>query len=230
MIYAIGKGKEEKFFTLWLHTSVPNRSGGSEPKSYFIQILSTDHNKALEKARAISKRDSIPLNKSYYEELNPLDYKSQERLDELARLRKKEEDRRLQWHLNNMSNWGVTLWGYAMANFVNSFDSRDKPELDTEKRTTVKGKIINIDWYPNNYSPNPKDGSWKCIIELQDGKKVFGSLPKCKDYNLSKEYNKTIKVDPLPGQTIEFNAKFEKPDNFNNTFYFYKRPTKGRLV
>ena len=32
------------------------------------------------------------------------------------------------------------------------------------------------------------------------------------------------------GSVLKFNAKIEKPKDFDGTMYFYKRPTKGKFL
>ena len=48
--------------------------------------------------------------------------------------------------------------------------------------------------------------------------KFYGSIPSLKD--------ETINI----GDVVQFDAKVEKPKDFDNTFYFFKRPTKARLL
>jgi hypothetical protein len=47
---------------------------------------------------------------------------------------------------------------------------------------------------------------------------LYGSIPSLKD--------ETINI----GDVVQFDAKVEKPKDFDNTFYFFKRPTKARLL
>jgi hypothetical protein len=58
----------------------------------------------------------------------------------------------------------------------------------------------------------------KGIFLLETGQKVYGSIPNMKDQVINK------------GDVLQFDAKIEKPKDFDGTFYFFKRPTKAMFV
>jgi len=58
----------------------------------------------------------------------------------------------------------------------------------------------------------------KGIFLLETGQKVFGSVPSMKDQPVN------------IGDVIQFDAKIEKPKDFDGTFYFFKRPTKAKFI
>jgi hypothetical protein len=104
-----------------------------------------------------------------------------------------------------------------MANSCRKFDDLQKvadvAELDTEKRITLSGELVHIKEYMTEWGYVQKG-----IFLLSTGQKVYGSIPSLKD--------ETINI----GDVVQFDAKVEKPKDFDNTFYFFKRPTKAKLL
>ena len=109
------------------------------------------------------------------------------------------------------------MWGYFMAQSCRKFDDLQKlanvAELDTENRVTITGELI----YEKEYYSD-----WGCVLKgiflLETGQKVFGSVPSIKDQPVN------------IGDVIQFDAKIEKPNDFDGTFYFFKRPTKAKFI
>ena len=114
-------------------------------------------------------------------------------------------------------NYHTLMLGYFMAQSCRKFDDLQKmanvAELDTENRVTITGELVHEKEY---YS------DWGCVLKgiflLETGQKVFGSVPSMKDQPVN------------IGDVIQFDAKIEKPKDFDGTFYFFKRPTKARFI
>jgi len=98
-----------------------------------------------------------------------------------------------------------------MAKECKKFDALQTAPLDTEKRVTLRGTVKAIKEYPDNYSYD-NDYIYKAIIELDGGQTVFGTS--------------FAEV----GDNVVFDAKLEKPKDFDGTFYYYKRPTKVKIL
>lgn len=131
------------------------------------------------------------------------------------------------------NNFIMTCWANHMARECKRFDALQTEPLDTENRITMKGTVKAIKQYPDNYSYY-NDYIYKAIIELDGGQTVFGSVP---SYEVTKSYDydgeqitKKWKQGVDIGDNVMFDAKLEKPDNFDGTFYYYKRPTKVKLL
>ena len=63
---------------------------------------------------------------------------------------------------------------------------------------------------------------FKALIELDSGHRVFGAVPSYK----VKYGDDMIKRTCKEGDRVTFDAKLEKPKDFDGVFYYYKRPTK----
>jgi len=188
--------------------------------SYHIQNLSIDPTQAQQKARAYADKRDMPLmDTSWVFDVNTFDIERKSK-EELARL-KAEKEKRIarakEISAKIQMNYHTLMWGYFMAQSCRKFDDLQKvaniAELDTENRVTITGELVHEKEY---YS------DWGCVLKgiflLETGQKVFGSVPSMKDQPVN------------IGDVIQFDAKIEKPKDFDGTFYFFKRPTKSKFI
>jgi hypothetical protein len=82
-------------------------------------------------------------------------------------------------------------------------------------RQVLTGEITKIAWKSNDFG-----GAWKITVALENGTKVWGSLPSA----LEPEGD----VQDLVGKTITMTATVEAGDD-DPTFGFFKRPVKGSI-
>jgi len=216
----IALGEGSKMFTLRAFYKYADGWGNIHESSYHIQNLSIDPTQAQEKARAYADKRNMPLmDTSWVFDVNTFDIERKSK-EELARL-KAEKEKRIarakEISAKIQMNYHTLMWGYFMAQSCKKFDDLQKvanvAELDTENRVTITGELIHEKEY---YS------DWGCVLKgiflLETGQKVFGSVPSIKDQPVN------------IGDVIQFDAKIEKPKDFDGTFYFFKRPTKTKFI
>jgi hypothetical protein len=216
----IALGEGSKMFTLRATYKYVDGWGNMYESSYHIQNLSIDPAQAQEKARAYAEKRDMPLmDTSWVFDVNTFDIERKSK-EELARL-KAEKEKRIarakEISAKIQMNYHTLMWGYFMAQSCKKFDDLQKvanvAELDTENRVTITGELIHEKEY---YS------DWGCVLKgiflLETGQKVFGSVPSMKDQPVN------------IGDVIQFDAKIEKPKDFDGTFYFFKRPTKAKFI
>ena len=216
----IALGEGSKMFTLRAFYKYADGWGNIHESSYHIQNLSIDPTQAQEKARAYADKRNMPLmDISWIFDVNTFDIERKSK-EELARL-KAEKEKRIarakEISAKIQMNYHTLMWGYFMAQSCKKFDDLQKvanvAELDTENRVTITGELIHEKEY---YS------DWGCVLKgiflLETGQKVFGSVPSMKDQPVN------------IGDVIQFDAKIEKPKDFDGTFYFFKRPTKAKFI
>jgi len=216
----IALGEGSKMFTLRATYKYVDGWGNMYESSYHIQNLSIDPAQAQEKARAYAEKRDMPLmDTSWVFDVNTFDIERKSK-EELARL-KAEKEKRIarakEISAKIQMNYHTLMWGYFMAQSCKKFDDLQKvanvAELDTENRVTITGELIHEKEY---YS------DWGCVLKgiflLETGQKVFGSVPSMKDQPVN------------IGDVIQFDAKIEKPKDFDGTFYFFKRPTKSKFI
>lgn len=216
----IALGEGSKMFTLRATYKYVDGWGNMYESSYHIQNLSIDPAQAQEKARAYAEKRNMPLmDTSWVFDVNTFDIERKSK-EELARL-KDEKEKRIarakEISAKIQMNYHTLMWGYFMAQSCRKFDDLQKlanvAELDTENRVTITGELVHEKEY---YS------DWGCVLKgiflLETGQKVFGSVPSMKDQPVN------------IGDVIQFDAKIEKPKDFDGTFYFFKRPTKARFI
>jgi len=215
---ALGEGS--KMFTLRAFYKYADGWGNIHESSYHIQNLSIDPAQAQEKARAYADKRDMPLmDTSWVFDVNTFDIERKSK-EELALL-KAEKEKRIakakEISAKIQINYHTLMWGYFMAQSCRKFDDLQKlanvAELDTENRVTITGELVHEKEY---YS------DWGCVLKgiflLETGQKVFGSVPSMKDQPVN------------IGDVIQFDAKIEKPKDFDGTFYFFKRPTKAKFI
>jgi hypothetical protein len=216
----IALGEGSKMFTLRATYKYVDGWGNMYESSYHIQNLSIDPAQAQEKARAYAEKRNMPLmDTSWVFDVNTFDIERKSK-EELARL-KAEKEKRIarakEISAKIQMNYHTLMWGYFMAQSCRKFDDLQKmanvAELDTENRVTITGELVHEKEY---YS------DWGCVLKgiflLETGQKVFGSVPSMKDQPVN------------IGDVIQFDAKIEKPKDFDGTFYFFKRPTKAKFI
>ncbi|MAI05186.1 MAG: hypothetical protein CMA07_05700 [Euryarchaeota archaeon] len=216
----IALGEGSKMFTLRATYKYVDGWGNMYESSYHIQNLSIDPAQAQEKARAYAEKRDMPLmDTSWVFDVNTFDIERKSK-EELARL-KAEKEKRIarakEISAKIQMNYHTLMWGYFMAQSCRKFDDLQKvanvAELDTENRVTITGELVHEKEY---YS------DWGCVLKgiflLETGQKVFGSVPSMKDQPVN------------IGDVIQFDAKIEKPKDFDGTFYFFKRPTKAKFI
>jgi hypothetical protein len=216
----IALGEGSKMFTLRATYKYVDGWGNMYESSYHIQNLSIDPTQAQEKARAYADKRDMPLmDTSWVFDVNTFDIERKSK-EELARL-KAEKEKRIarakEISAKIQMNYHTLMWGYFMAQSCRKFDDLQKlanvAELDTENRVTITGELVHEKEY---YS------DWGCVLKgiflLETGQKVFGSVPSMKDQPVN------------IGDVIQFDAKIEKPKDFDGTFYFFKRPTKAKFI
>jgi len=216
----IALGEGSKMFTLRAFYKYADGWGNIHESSYHIQNLSIDPTQAQQKARAYADKRDMPLmDTSWVFDVNTFDIERKSK-EELARL-KAEKEKRIarakEISAKIQMNYHTLMWGYFMAQSCKKFDDLQKvanvAELDTENRVTITGELIHEKEY---YS------DWGCVLKgiflLETGQKVFGSVPSMKDQPVN------------IGDVIQFDAKIEKPKDFDGTFYFFKRPTKAKFI
>ena len=216
----IAMGEGTKMFTLRAFYKYMDGWGNMHESSYHIQNLSIDPTKAQKKARAYANKTNMPLvDTSWVFDANTFDIERKSK-EELALLKAEKEKRIAKAKEISAKidlNYHTIMWCYYMANSCRKFDDLQKvadvAELDTEKRITITGELVHEKLYYSEWGHVLKG-----IFLLETGQKVFGSIPNLKD--------ETINI----GDVVQFDAKIEKPEDFDNTFYFFKRPTKTKLL
>ena len=216
----IALGEGSKMFTLRATYKYVDGWGNMYESSYHIQNLSIDPAQAQEKARAYAEKRNMPLmDTSWVFDVNTFDIERKSK-EELARL-KAEKEKRIarakEISAKIQMNYHTLMWGYFMAQSCRKFDDLQKmanvAELDTENRITITGELVHEKLYYSEWGHVLKG-----IFLLETGQKVFGSVPNIKDQSAN------------IGDVLQFDAKIEKPRDFDGTFYFFKRPTKAKFI
>lgn len=95
-------------------------------------------------------------------------------------------------------------------------------------RQAIEGVLVSERYEHNNFG----GGSYKCLIVCDDGRRLWGTVPRFKTKNTD---------DPHPcapewrdhhaklGARVSFMAAVERSDN-DPHFGFYKRPTRGKIL
>lgn len=230
----IALGEGSKMFTLRAFYKYADGWGNIHESSYHIQNLSIDPAKAQEKARAYAKKKDMPLmDTSWVFDANTfdIDRKSKEELLILRAERYQRIARAEKIRAEIEKNYHTMMWGYFMARSCRRFDDLQKlanvPELDTEKRITITGELVHEKEYMTEWGYVQKG-----IFLLETGQKVYGSIPTIKQpvYNDHLQEDVMREVPINVGDVLQFDAKIEKPKDFDGTFYFFKRPTKAIFV
>lgn len=108
------------------------------------------------------------------------------------------------------------MWD-VLAERMSTPDESDEPAPTpvpvTGDRVEVTGKIVSIKERVNDYSGYTE---WKMVVVDDRGFRVWGTLPSSID-------------DAEIGQRVAFSAKIQRSDG-DETFGFFKRPTKARCV
>lgn len=215
---------------------------GEYTRDYLIQNLSINYDKAVAKAKALvagynkNNGQSIDLYINDPVDLNKITQRDKDviaaekaRKAEWEALKAKWAEEAEEREAQRNNNFVYACWANYMARSCKIFDTiRDggclqNGQLDTENRVTVKGKIKATKEYPNKF--DYYGGTiYKAIIELDTGHTIFGSVPRFKE--AGERYACRTEV----GDVVEFDAKLEKPNDFDGTFYYYKRPTKVKLI
>lgn len=216
----IALGEGSKMFTLRAFYKYADGWGNIHESSYHIQNLSIDPAQAQEKARAYADKRDMPLmDTSWVFDVNTFDIerKSKEELALLKAEKEKRIARAKEIGAKIEENYQTLMWGYFMAQSCRKFDDLQKlanvAELDTENRVTITGELVHEKEYMTEWGYVQKG-----IFLLETGQKVYGSIPNMKDQVINK------------GDVLQFDAKIEKPKDFDGTFYFFKRPTKAIFV
>jgi len=230
----IAMGEGTKMFTLRAFYKYMDGWGNMHESSYHIQNLSIDPTKAQKKARAYANKTNMPLvDTSWVFDANTLDIERKSK-EELALL-KAEKEKRIakakEISAKIQINYHTLMWGYFIAQSCRKFDDLQKvanvPELDTEKRITIIGELVHEKEYMTEWGYVQKG-----IFLLETGQKVYGSIPTIKQpvYNDHLQEDVMREVTINVGDVLQFDAKIQKPKDFDGTFYFFKRPTKSMFV
>jgi hypothetical protein len=96
----------------------------------------------------------------------------------------------------------------------------DAPPL-AEGRQTVEGEVVMVKFYDNDFG-----GTFKMLVKMDDGNKVFGSVPS----NLMEiKVEENVYENLGKGDRVKFDAAVTpKADDVH--FGFYKRPTKAERI
>ena len=222
--YFISTGEKGMMFTLREHHYYQNRSGMYVHTTYHVANLTTDPDTAIEKAKRIAKEHGAKLdNYSYIKghSLNEIKRKQRRTKEEMQRMR----ERRQRISDEIQTNYWMLMWSYNMARSCSDYDRKQKeallPVLDTDNRITLTGTIKTINAYDNPFTYYDTV-VFKALIELDSGHRVFGTVPSYK----IKYGDDMIKTSCKEGDRVTFDAKLEKPKDFDGVFYYYKRPTK----
>lgn len=196
-------------------------NSGENQTDHHVRNLSIDWKKAVAKANEYVKSvnanrakkikllgEPVVLDKIVRKDKEAI---AQEKAEKLA---KKEFWARVNAERNN--NFVYACWGTYMANSCKKFAVKQQGGLDTDQRVTLVGTIKSVKQYLNTFSYH-ESYVYKSLIELDSGHKVFGSLP---------NFDTALDV----GDRIQFDAKLEEPKDSDETFYYYKRPTKVKLL
>lgn len=246
--YYIASGAKNKMYVLRYHLHEQwfnNDRSGERNQDYHIRNLSIDWDKALAKAKDYV--DSVNANRDnpidLYGEPVVLDKITQRdkeviEAEKLAKAEKQAKfdawfEQRKKWEAEKNNNFVYACWANHMAKECKRFDALQAEPLDTENRITMRGTVKSILEYPDNYSYY-NDYIYKAIIELEGGQTVFGSLL---SYEAKKVWNGRDGEEVVKwkqrvdiGDNVMFDAKLEKPKDFDGTFYYYKRPTKVKIL
>ena len=233
--YYLTTGEGNKMYVLrynWEQTWWIGDRSGQNHRDYHVRNLSIDYDKAVAKAKEYVAR----CNKNS-DTQETLTINNQTSLDKIVQrdkeviaaekakkaaweaLKAKWAEEALERRARKNNNFVYACWANYMARSCKSFDTLQNGQLDTENRITMTGTIKTIKEYENNFSYY-ESYVYKSVIELDTGHRVFGSVP---TYKCSK---RNCKIRLQEGERVTFDAKLEKPEDFDGTFYYYKRPTK----
>jgi len=246
--YYIASGAGNKMYVLRYHLHEQwfnNDRSGERNQDYHIKNLSIDWDKALVKAkdyvgRVNANRDNpidlygepVVLDKITQRDKEVIEAEKDAKAEQQAKFDAWFEQKK-KWEAEKNNNFVYACWANHMAKECKRFDALNAEPLDTEKRVTLRGTVKAIKEYPDNYSYY-NDYIYKAIIELDSGQTVFGSLL---SYEAKKVWNGRDGEEVVKwkqrvdiGDNVVFDAKLEKPKDFDGTFYYYKRPTKVKIL
>ena len=89
-----------------------------------------------------------------------------------------------------------------------------------EGKQTISGVIASIKWVDNDFG-----GAFKCLINLDNGTKCYGTLPTTQHETSENINNAWVKFQAEKDDKVTFTASFEVSQK-DPLFSFYKRPTK----
>lgn len=87
-------------------------------------------------------------------------------------------------------------------------------------KQSVSGVIVSIKWVESDFC-----GSFKCVIDLGNGTRCYGTLPTNQHENSEEINGAWVKNQAEKGDCVTFTASFDVSDK-DPLFSFYKRPTK----
>jgi hypothetical protein len=100
-------------------------------------------------------------------------------------------------------------------------DALAKVEPLAEGRYEITGTIVSTKYVENDFG-----GQWKMLVKLEDGNKVYGSIPSALLGIMVAEHTY---VNVEKGDTVTFTATVERSKD-DDHFGFYKRPSKASAV
>lgn len=232
--FYLSTGRGNNFFTLRkfeeASVSQPYQASTYSRSDRFVKTLSTDYDQAVAKAKdyvanynSFNDKD-LKLVITDRRELNEIVQRDKETIAQEKAEKQAKKDfwakvdaERAKRNAQRDLNFATVCWASFMTRSCRKFDDLQKvanvAELDTENRVTITGELVHEKEY---YS------DWGCVLKgiflLETGQKVFGSVPSMKDQPVN------------IGDVIQFDAKIEKPKDFDGTFYFFKRPTKAKFI
>ena len=89
-----------------------------------------------------------------------------------------------------------------------------------EGKQTISGVIASIKWVDSDFG-----GAFKCLINLDNGTKCYGTLPTTQHETSEIINNEWVKFQAEKNDEVTFTASFEVSQK-DPLFSFYKRPTK----
>jgi hypothetical protein len=84
----------------------------------------------------------------------------------------------------------------------------------------LEGTLTKVNWKSNDFG-----GAWKTTLVLDNGTKVWGSVPS----SIIPDVEWEGVEDALNGQRVRFTATVESKDD-DPTFGFFKRPAKAEVL
>jgi hypothetical protein len=100
-----------------------------------------------------------------------------------------------------------------------------------EGKREIVGEVVSTKWVESDYSAY---GTHKMLVKLDDGTKVWGSVPRSlDDLTISSHDDEgnivEAQIETLVGQRVSFSAQVERSRD-DEHFGFFKRPTKAVLA
>jgi hypothetical protein len=90
----------------------------------------------------------------------------------------------------------------------------------------VEGEIVSVKYKESQYG-----GAWKMVVKHESGWKAWGTIPTAifDQQRAEAAEGENPFADALKGRRVAFTATLEASAD-DNTFAFFKRPTKARLL